>query len=192
MINKALLIILGILVFHGAAQAHQLKVFAHSKLNQIVGEVYFAGGQKLKDTLVSLTDLSDNDKIETTRTENDGSFSFPVNVRQGYRVSANSGDGHVAHWDVQKAEIIMSEPETDRLKASNPVSPPPLYESQSGHLKTLIQSAVSGQVAPLRAELQEFRDERRIQDILGGIGYIAGLAGLGMFWYLRRQGGGRQ
>lgn len=188
MFNKTLLIILGILVFHGPAQAHQLKVFAHSRQNQIAGEVYFSGGQKLKDTLVSLTDLSGNDEIATTHTDNDGSFSFPVNVRKGYRVSANSGDGHVAHWDVQKSEVIISEPGPDSLKASNPVSPPPLYGPQSGNLKTLIQSAVSGQVAPLRAELQEIRDERRIQDILGGIGYIAGLAGLGMFWHSRRRG----
>ena len=63
-----------------------------------------------------------------------------------------------------------------------------MCEPQSGKLKTLIESAVSGQVAPLRAELQEVQDERRIQDILGGIGYIAGLAGLGMLWFSRRRG----
>lgn len=188
MFNKALLTLLGILAFHGSAQAHQLKVFAHAKQDRITGEVYFAGGQKLENAPVSLTSLNADEEIANTRTDADGRFSFPVNVRQGYRISANSGDGHVAHWDVQRSEVIMSEPESDSLQASNPSSPPPLYERQSGNLKTLIESAVSGQVAPLRAELQEVRDERRIQDILGGIGYIVGLAGLGMFWFSRRRG----
>lgn len=188
MFKKALLTIVGILVFHAPAQAHQLKVFAHSKQDRIAGEVYFVGGQKLENALVSLTDLSGDDEIATTRTNTDGTFSFSITIRQGYRVSANSGDGHIAHWDVQKSEIIMSENEPDNLQTSNNASPSPNSEPQSGTLKTLIESAISSQVAPLRAELQELRDERRIQDILGGVGYIAGLAGLGMFWHSRRRG----
>ncbi len=188
MFNKALLTILGILVLHGPAQAHQLKVFAHTKQDLIAGEVYFAGGRKLKNALVALTDLSGNDEIATARTAPDGTFSFPVSVRQGYRVSANSGDGHVAHWDVQRSEIIMSESEAGNLETSNSAPQSPMCEPQSGNLKALIETAVSNQVTPLRAELQEARDEREIQDILGGIGYIAGLAGLGMFWHSRRRG----
>jgi nickel transport protein len=188
MFNRALLTVLGILVFQGSVQAHQLRVFAHAKQDRIAGEVYFAGGQKLENSRVSLSNLSGDDEIATTRTDADGRFSFPVNVRQGYRISANSGDGHVAHWDVQMSEVIMSDPASHSLQTPNPASSPPLHEPQSDNLKTLIESAVSGQVAPLRAELQEVRDERRIQDILGGIGYIVGLAGLGMFWLSRRRG----
>ena len=188
MFNKTLLTILGFLIFHGPVQAHQLKVFAYAEQDRITGEVYFSGGQKLKNARVSLASLKGDDEIANTRTDTDGSFSFPINVRQGYRISANSGEGHVAHWDVQMSELIMSESEPGSLQPSNPASPPPMCEPQSGKLKTLIESAVSRQVAPLRAELQEVQDERRIQDILGGIGYIAGLAGLGMLWFSRRRG----
>lgn len=191
MFKRSLLAIVGIVLFQGSVQAHQLKVFAHAEQDRIAGEVYFAGGQKMEDALVSLSALGSDHEIATTGTDADGAFSFPVYVRQGYRISANSGDGHVAHWDVQKSEVILSTPGSQSTQIPPREAPSPVHDQTKEDLRTLIESAVASQVAPLRAELQKIRDERRMQDILGGLGYIAGLAGLAMLWFSRRRGSGQ-
>jgi nickel transport protein len=49
-----------------------------------------------------------------------------------------------------------------------------------------IERAVARQVRPLREELLATRDALRLQDILGGIGYIFGLAGLALWWRSRQ------
>jgi hypothetical protein len=40
-------------------------------------------------------------------------------------------------------------------------------------------------VRPLREELAEARARARVQDVIGGIGYIVGVAGLGLWWAAR-------
>lgn len=53
-------------------------------------------------------------------------------------------------------------------------------------LENLITKAVAQQIRPLREQLNAYEDQVRLRDIVGGIGYIVGLAGLAM-WLRRRQ-----
>jgi nickel transport protein len=56
-------------------------------------------------------------------------------------------------------------------------------------LVAAIEGAVNRQVRPLRAQLIAAEERTRLQDILGGIGYIAGLTGLVLWWRSRRPDG---
>jgi nickel transport protein len=58
-------------------------------------------------------------------------------------------------------------------------------------LEAAIERAVARQVRPLREEVAAARDAARLQDILGGIGYLFGLTGLALWWRGRRVGTGR-
>lgn len=49
-----------------------------------------------------------------------------------------------------------------------------------------IEQAVARQVRPLRESLAEAQARAGLRDVLGGIGYIFGLAGLGLWWTSRR------
>ena len=51
---------------------------------------------------------------------------------------------------------------------------------------TAVEAAVARQIRPLREELLATRDALRLQDILGGLGYIFGLTGLALWWRSRR------
>jgi nickel transport protein len=55
----------------------------------------------------------------------------------------------------------------------------------------MIEVAVARQIRPLREELLATRDALRLTDILGGVGYIFGLAGVALWWHARRSGGRR-
>jgi len=49
-------------------------------------------------------------------------------------------------------------------------------------LTAAIERAVERQVRPLRSELAAAQARARLQDVLGGVGYILGFAGLALWW----------
>jgi len=65
-------------------------------------------------------------------------------------------------------------------------------DASSAELATLIERAVARQVRPLREELAQAQAQAQagLRDVLGGLGYIAGLAGLGLWWQQRRRARG--
>lgn len=53
-------------------------------------------------------------------------------------------------------------------------------------LAAAIERAVARQMRPLREEALAAREAVQLRDVLGGLGYILGLAGLGLWWRCRR------
>ncbi len=70
----------------------------------------------------------------------------------------------------------------------------PVRASEST-VDTACQAAIERSVArhlhSLREELRAMRSEVRLRDVLGGIGYLFGLAGLALWWHNRRSGASR-
>ncbi|MEJ2463762.1 MAG: hypothetical protein P8098_19340 [Candidatus Thiodiazotropha sp.] len=142
--------------------AHKLKVFATAEGERIVGQAYFVGGD-------------------------------------GAGVVADSLDGHRAVWTLQadefpsslpRAEAAGSEPVpsvagtvTESDATTVPTVPP------QGVTEAALERAVARQIRPLREALQGYEEQVRLRDIIGGIGYIVGLAGLGLWWGRRRKDG---
>jgi nickel transport protein len=56
-------------------------------------------------------------------------------------------------------------------------------------LEAAIERAVARQIRPLREQLIAAEDRIRLQDILGGIGFIMGLTGLALWLTSRRRSG---
>jgi nickel transport protein len=52
-------------------------------------------------------------------------------------------------------------------------------------LEQAIERVLARQIHPLREALVAAEDRVRVQDILGGLGYILGLTGLGLWWSCR-------
>ena len=57
-------------------------------------------------------------------------------------------------------------------------------------LTAAIELAVARQLRPLREELAAARSRASLRDVLGGIGYIIGLAGVALWWRTRGAGSG--
>lgn len=49
-------------------------------------------------------------------------------------------------------------------------------------LQGMIEAAVAQKLRPLQREIVELREEIRLHDILGGIGYIVGIAGISFYF----------
>lgn len=174
------------------AQAHKLKVFATAEGDRIEGEAYFAGGARAAGVAVLITDAEGHELARLTP-DAEGRFHYRVERRREYRVVADSLDGHVASWTIRPEELSSSLPPADPAQTpprvlAEPASPAPRTQSpdlRERALSEMVERAVARQVRPLREALVAYDDKVRLHDILGGIGYILGIAGLGLWWRSR-------
>ena len=190
------------------ALAHKLNVFAAAEGRRIQGEVYFSGGAKAADVPVTVTNPA-GDVLAELRTAPDGSFSYEATAAVAQHIVAETLDGHRGEWQVTAAELAgafsapsaaVDTPDSQPnalvphgTKSAAPQSTeasPGTGPELDAALAAAIERAVARQVRPLREEALAARDAVQFRDVLGGIGYIIGLAGLGLWWQCRRTRGG--
>jgi nickel transport protein len=93
--------------------------------------------------------------------------------------AADSGSGRAAGTGADRAGGFDDQPDSPTTEAAaDPALDPALAAA--------IERAVARQVRPLREEALAAREAVQLRDVLGGLGYILGLAGLGLWWRCRR------
>ena len=181
------------------AQAHKLKVFATAEGDRIEGEAYFVGGAKAAGARIVIAD-AEGRELSRLMPDAEGHFSYQVSRRMDYQVIADSQDGHQARWTIRAEELAAALPPAEGAEqnpaASEPAIPLP---SEKPDVETdglapaavvaLVEGSVARQIRPLREEIEAYGEQVRLRDILGGIGYIVGIAGLGLWWRSRQQAG---
>ncbi|MEH6473164.1 MAG: hypothetical protein V7752_18155 [Halopseudomonas sp.] len=175
-------------------QAHLLKVFVYADGERLQGSVYFTGGVAAAGAQIRI--LGDNDALLAELSpDSQGEFGYTVSTRRDYRVVADTGDGHRAEWTVAADELVsdLSTAQAKLAAAPTVLGDEPSSTSNrscsslsDNELAALIERAVAAQVGPLRRELQAYGDRTRLADIVGGIGFIFGLAGTLLWWRSRR------
>lgn len=186
---------LGALLANPAA-AHRLSLFAAAIGAEIEGKAYFAGGSAARNIMVHVTD-ADGTLLGELKTDEAGTFTFTATRRTDHFLAADSGDGHVAKFVIGADELPHSLP--GGLENTAQTTPPPDRQQvnpPSGspgaeNLDERIEKALARQLHPLREQLAAFEDEIRLRDVIGGIGYIVGFAGLLAWFGARRKNGGK-
>ncbi len=198
--SAILAVLLG--AWHAApAEAHKLVVFAVVEDGTIRGEVYFRDGTPARSAAVTVAGPDDGPLGETT-TDEQGKFTFPARFRCDHKLIADAGEGHRGEFTVAADELPeglpsyrSSEARSGRLPGEGPPAAsggdapeatlPPDRQSVPGpdgeNLKAEIE-ALGRQVAALRRDLDRYRSELRLQDVLGGVGYILGIMGLAFYF----------
>jgi nickel transport protein len=111
-----------------------------------------------------------------------------------HRVVAETGDGHRAEWRVSAAELAPGFPGVPSQTPEGGAGPggaPSNGCLAEVDLAAQIEQAVARQVRPLREDLLAAQGTAGLRDVLGGIGYILGLAGLLAWWQSRPSRGPR-
>lgn len=168
--------------------AHGIQVFAFADGDRIEGSAYFAGGGVASGAHIRVLDAQGG-LLAELEPDAEGVFSYRARAPVDHLIVAETGDGHRAEWRVGAAELGPGFPaaaaqgaapgggEVGRLLADPSAEP---------ELAALIEQAVARQVRPLREELLAAQGRAGLRDVLGGIGYIFGLAGVLMWWRSRR------
>jgi len=182
---KFVSITLLLFLWTGVASAHKLNVFAYMENNTLVGEAYFNDGAPARHSAIHVKNAKNNSLIVEGTTDEKGQFSIPVDATgiQSLLVSVNGGIGHLGQTIVT---IEAAEP-NDRIEKTAFAAPESSNTTSSlseEKISALTQEIVQKEIAPIRNELSLLRKELskpKFSEIIGGIGYIAGLAGMA-FW----------
>lgn len=168
-----MLTVLSVLIagFSQVAHAHALKVFAYPESEQIVGRAYFVSGAPLAEGKVFVEQPSGT-RVDLF-TDESGEFALPALEPGRYRIVADTGEGHSAERWVEVSPPPSNSPQARRVDAE--------------HFNAMIRDAIAQEIRPLRIAVDEYHNEVRFGDVIGGIGFIVGIAGLLALWRGRRQ-----
>ena len=167
------------------AEAHRLKLFAQVTGETIAGYGFYIGGGRPEGAdLVVAT--PDGKEVSRLKTGAHGGFSFTPPTPGRYRLTLSGGDGHLATVDVSTDGMP-----TAGQAVKMPTSPTAtLPDDLDARIAQAVDAAVARQIRPL-LEAYDAADGRvRFNDLIGGLGWIAGLAGLWAWFRSRRSGHG--
>ncbi len=175
-----------------SAWAHGVSVFAYAEGDTVVVEGYFHDGAKCRDCAVEAFD-SDGRRLVEGKTDNDGRFSFKAPAATDLLVRLTASMGHRAEYRIPAADLpenLPAMPEApgepaERAGAREHTGPAAGFQG-AAEIERVVEKVVARQLAPIRRALEESRRQRRLSDIIGGIGYIVGLMGLVLYFRSRR------
>jgi nickel transport protein len=167
------------------AEAHRLKLFAQVTGETIAGYGFYIGGGRPEGAdLVVAT--PDGKEVSRLKTGVDGGFSFTPPTPGRYRLTLSGGDGHLATIDISTDGTPTAGQEVKTPASTATVLPDDL----DARIAQAVDAAVARQIRPL-LEAYDAADGRvRFNDLIGGLGWIAGLAGLWAWFRSRRSGHG--
>lgn len=188
-IKHAILLPLAIFLLTTPAHAHKIKIFAMVEGETVTGYAYAPGGVRLPNNTIEIFD-GNKEKVGETKTDANGAFSFTPQKRNNLSFELDTGDGHRTAFLINADELPASlpaagAPQTAPATTPQTATPQPPSAPETtpasvapAELATLIDQAVAHNIKPLRVQIEAYEQKIRLHDILGGIGYIMGLAGI--------------
>jgi len=205
-----LLLAAALLLLPHIAQAHKLSVFAWPEGSEIRGEVKFSGGRKAKNVQIAVRNAADQAVLAETSCDENGAFRFPLpeqalTAKPDLLIVANGGEGHRGEWLLEAKEYAPAVSAGSTAAADVASSPEPAASAEAvtqpaqqqaaapsagvseQQLRRIVAEEMSRSLSPIRQSIAESLDpEPTLRDILGGIGWLIGLAGLAAWAPSRR------
>jgi nickel transport protein len=191
---QLLFIILIIPILSSPCFAHKVRIFAWQDGENIVTESKFSRGKSARNAEITVVETETGKDLLSGTTNTDGIFTFPLPKisSKELKIIVDTGDGHKNSWIFNLDNSI---PDDRKTTASQPEirtspqlpTPSPATNSPEGmhqiitpsELTRIIEESLDKKLAPINRTLAENADKGpSLQDILGGIGYIIGLAGI--------------
>jgi nickel transport protein len=196
--------LLPFLLLSEQALAHSVHIFAWADGERICTESYFTKTSRVRDGEAVMADTLGR-ILASGRTDETGLACFPLpDKAQDLTFSILAGQGHRGEFLLRAVDMAASFPQAPASPDSSPSpaapeadvfrSEDPLEETdpQDG-LRTLVRQELQRQLAPILQTLAEMKEDRTpgAREIIGGIGWILGLAALGQWFAARRKRPGR-
>lgn len=189
-----LIILLGVF-FSGPALAHRVNLFAWLEGDMVKVESGFGRDNPVRGGLINVFDAASGELLLRGQTDERGLFSFSrlelARPGRSLRIVLDAGQGHGDEWTLEAEQL--SPLEATRELASATAAPAagskaePLSLS-AAELEQIVSEALSRQLAPLSRDLATLREPGpQLRDIVGGLGWIMGLAGCYLYFRSRRR-----
>lgn len=170
---RALLIAIVLTCTSDMASAHSLNLFVHDNSGgTITGNAYFTGGTPAQNLTVRVED-NNGALLGEAKTDDKGDFTYTgARVVGKMKFIVATADGH-------RAEATI-----DSGTGTQP------HEQGGAALALAVVNASETDIAELHQAIDKLTTKLWIRDVIGGIGYIFGLAGLWALWKARSRSDG--
>jgi len=176
-----------------SAFAHKIHVFAYGQGTTIHGRAYFSEDSPARNIAVAALDPAGRE-IGRTTTDDDGQFILEARFRCDHLLQVSTSDGHGGAYTVSASELSQDLPPRDGSADSPPpiAFPEPDSATNEGHAHASPpeagqQNDLFKQIVALREQLDSHEKRIRLQDVLGGVGYILGVAGIALYFLAARK-----
>jgi len=187
--NPFIAIILLPLFLPVSVHAHKVNLFAYHEGGSVFTESYFSDGTPCRNSRITARDESGT-VIARGVTDDEGLFSFAYEEGAVVRISLNAGDGHGAETTLRRKEA-SGEKLPEAVGGENP---PAMEKSNERTVLNIDEEAVGRimeeKIAPLRESISQVRkkmERPRLDKVIGGLGWIVGLAGAYLWGISRRR-----
>jgi nickel transport protein len=189
-----------LLLFAGQAPAHSVHIFAWADGERICSESYFSKKSRVRDGEALMADASGK-ILARSRTDAQGLACFPLpDKAQDLTFSILAGPGHRGEFSLRAVDLAASFPQAPPSPDPSPsaaaaesglprsLSPSPQADS-AADLRAAVQQELQRQLAPILQALAEMQADKApgLKEIIGGIGWILGLAALAQWLAARRK-----
>jgi nickel transport protein len=186
------------------ARAHRVLVFAFAQDDTIHTESKFVGSGAVQKGQVQVQDKASGKVLVTGTTDDQGKFFFKippeaVSERLDLLIIVGASLGHQGEW-LLKADSYL--PKTDKMAAAAPNVPKPVTPSSPAAgtpgtkvaavdqqaLEEVLNNVMERQLGPIKDMLADLTVRRRtFPEIIGGLGYIAGIFGVVAYFMSKKQ-----
>lgn len=156
-------------------QAHKIHVFAWVSGDTVTVESNFSGNRPLIEGKVTVKDSQSGTILLQGTGDKKGIFTFTVpdkarEVASDLLILVSGSEGHQSEWLV---------PATEYLSEKSISTPKNSEDLNNAELRQMLEELLAQELAPIKRSLAESKQNKPgFRDIMGGIGYLLGLAGL--------------
>lgn len=188
------LLMVGFWLFPALAQAHKIRVFAWVAGDTVTVESGFSGGRPLIQGTVEVQNADNGALLLQGKTNERGVFTFSLTKTSPQqkiplRIIVSSDEGHRNEW-LLKAGDDQPGAGPDTNAATGTTATPEIIisgENSDENLTRILDQLLDEKLAPIHRSLAQTEEQKpKLTDILGGIGYLIGLAGI-IAWMKRRK-----
>ena len=178
--------------------AHRVNIHAWLEGRDVQVRCAFNRASPAKNGRVTIYDASDGRELLNGLTDGDGAFRFPVPgeaLKNGLRIRINAGEGHENEWLMEAGEFSAAVGPPD-FSPGLPGQEQKVQDADTAgmnarpyneDIRRIVSETLDAGLAPLRRDLAALANpEPGLREIVGGLGWLVGLAGIILYFRGRR------
>ena len=188
---EILLLVLIVTFASSSGFCHRVNIFCYVNGDKIECSSKFTPGGPVKNGEVIVKSVQTGELLLKTKTDEKGQVSFKIPDKAlknnwDLKIICNAEMGHRNFWIIKADEIAparQTKEESQTLKTSEEET----KAISKRELESVISEVMARQLAPIKKDLAELKQPRiSLQDVIAGLGYIFGIAGIVMYFLQRR------
>ncbi|MDR2573457.1 MAG: cobalamin biosynthesis protein CbiL [Desulfovibrio sp.] len=178
--------------------AHRVNIHAWVEGRDVQVRCAFSRASPAKNGRVTVYDASNGQELLNGLTDGEGAFRFPVPdeaLKNGLRIRINAGEGHENQWLMEAGEFAAAVGAPDSSPGMPGEMPGQEQKAQDADtaemnarpynedLRRIVSETLDAGLAPLRRDLAALTNpEPGPREIVGGLGWLVGLAGIILYF----------